>query len=119
MTQIAYLVVGLVAGVVSGFLGIGGGAILVPAFVLLFGFTQHQAQGTALAVILPPVFILAVLKYYKEGHINVPMAILVALGLTLGAFVGAHFAQDVPAANLKKVFGIFLIIAGIKMAFFK
>lgn len=119
MTLFLYVIVGLVAGVVSGSLGLGGGVILVPAFALLFGLTQHQAQGTALAVILPPVFILAVLRYYWAGNVKVQMAIFVALGFVLGAFLGAHFIQNIPDAYLKRGFGIFLVIVGIRMAFLK
>ena len=114
-----YIMIGLVAGLVSGFLGVGGGAVMVPIFALVLGLTQHQAQGTALAVMLPPVFLLAFLRYYHEGHVNVPMACFVAIGLTVGALIGAHYAQVTPASVLKRVFGLLLIVIGIKMAFFR
>ena len=116
MSLILYVIVGLTAGIVGGALGLGGGAIMVPAFVLLFGLTQHQAQGTALAVMLPPIFILAVLRYYWAGNVKVQMAIYVALGFVLGAFIGAHFVQGIPDMHLKRAFGVFLVIVGIKMA---
>ena len=119
MVFLSYVLLGLLAGIVGGALGLGGGAIMVPAFVLLFGLTQHQAQGTALAVMLPPVFILGVLRYYWAGNVKVQMAIFVAIGFMVGAFLGAHFVQNIPDAGLKKMFGIFLIIIGIKMAFLK
>ncbi len=119
MTLILYGIIGFTAGIVGGALGLGGGAIMVPVFVLLFGLTQHQAQGTALAVMLPPIFIFAVLRYYWAGNVKVQMAIFVAAGFIIGAFLGAHFAQNIPAASLKKAFGIFLVIIGIKMAFLK
>ena len=119
MPVMLYLIVGLGAGIVGGALGLGGGAIMVPAFVLLFGLTQHQAQGTALAVMLPPVFILAVLRYYWAGNVKVQMAFFVAAGFIIGAFLGAHFIQGIPDAYLKRAFGIFLIIMGIKMALIK
>jgi uncharacterized membrane protein YfcA len=114
-----YLLLGLIAGMVGGALGLGGGAIMVPAFVLLFGLTQHQAQGTALAVMLPPIFLLAVLRYYWAGHVKVQMAIYVAIGFIIGALLGAHFVQGVPDVHLKRAFGIFLMIIGLKMAFMK
>ena len=114
-----YVLVGLIAGTIGGALGLGGGAIMVPAFILLFGLTQHQAQGTALAVMLPPVFILAVLRYYWAGNVKVQMALFVAIGFIVGAFLGAHFVQGIPGASLKRAFGIFLILMGIKMAFMK
>jgi len=116
---LAYLCIGLLAGLVSGLLGVGGGSVMIPFFVLMFGLSQHAAQGTALAAMLPPVFLLAVLRYYHEGHVYVPMALMVAAGLTAGALLGAHYAQVVPAAALKRAFGIYMIVIGIKMAFLK
>ncbi len=115
MTIFLYLILGLIGGAVSGVLGIGGGTIMVPAFVLLFGLTQHQAQGTALAVMLPPVFILAVMRYYIAGNVKVQMALFIAIGFFVGAYAGAHVAQSIPAASLKRAFGVFLIVVGIKM----
>jgi len=114
-----YILLGLIAGIVGGSLGLGGGVIMVPALVLLYGLPQHQAQGTALAVMLPPVFILAVLRYYWAGNVKVQMAIFICIGFILGAYLGAHFVQNLPAPMLKKIFGIILIMIGIKMAFLK
>ena len=119
MPILSYILVGLIGGILSGAFGIGGGTIMVPALVFLFGLSQHQAQGTALAVMLAPVFILAVLRYYAEGHVNMHMALYIAFGFIFGAFIGAHFVQGVPDANLKRAFGFFLILIGIKMAFLK
>lgn len=119
MTIIVYIILGLVAGTVGGALGLGGGAIMVPAMVMLFGLTQHQAQGTALAVMLPPVFILGVMRYYYAGNVKIMMAVYIAIGFVVGALIGAHIVQYIPSAQLKKAFGIFLIIIGIKMAFIK
>ena len=119
MSLILYVVVGFTAGIAGGALGLGGGAIMVPAFVLLFGLTQHQAQGTALTVMLPPIFIFAVLRYYWAGNVKVQMALFVAIGFIVGAFLGAHFVQNIPDAHLKKAFGIFLVVIGIKMALIK
>ena len=114
-----YLMVGFLAGLLSGFLGIGGASIMIPFFMMFFSMSQHQAQGTSLAAMLAPVFILAVLKYYHEGHVNVPVALIVAVGLTMGGLVGAHYAQATPDAALKKLFGIYMIVIGIKMVFLK
>ena len=116
MTYVIYILTGFFAGIVSGVFGIGGGTIMVPMFVLWFGLTQHQAQGTALAVTLPPVFLLAVLRYYYSGNVKVMMAMMVAVGFLFGAFFGAHWIQNVPEASLKRVFGIFLVLIGLKMA---
>lgn len=115
----AYILLGLVAGTVGGALGLGGGAIMVPALVMMFGLTQHQAQGTALAVMLPPVFILAVMRYYWAGNVKIQMAAFIALGFIVGAFLGANMVQNIPSAQLKKIFGVFVILIGIKMVFFK
>ncbi|MBN1870096.1 MAG: sulfite exporter TauE/SafE family protein [Candidatus Omnitrophica bacterium] len=117
MSIVLYIIVGLVAGFSSGAFGIGGGAIMVPIFVFLFGLTQHQAQGTSLAVMLPPIFILAVLRYYWAGHVKVQMAVFVAVGFIVGAFLGAHLVQGVSDLTLKRAYGVLLVIIGIKMAF--
>ncbi|MBI5415864.1 MAG: sulfite exporter TauE/SafE family protein [Candidatus Omnitrophica bacterium] len=119
MNVILYIVVGLLAGTLIGAFGIGGGTIMVPLLVLWFGLTQHQAQGTALAVILAPVFILAVMRYYAAGNVKVQMALFIACGFVVGALLGAHWIQGIPDATLKRAFGVFLILMGIRMAFWK
>jgi uncharacterized membrane protein YfcA len=119
MMVFLYLTVGFIGGVFSGAFGIGGGTIMVPAFVLLFGLTQHQAQGTALAVMLPPVFILAVLRYYWAGNIKVQMAVFVAGGFVLGAFLGAHLIHYISDVHLKRSFGVLMVLVGLKMVFLK
>ena len=115
MTIILCIIIGLVAGAVGGALGLGGGAIMVPAMILLFGLTQHQAQGTALAVMMIPVFIPAVFRYYSAGNVKVQMAVFIALGFVVGALAGAHFVQNLPAQTLRKIFGGFVILIGLKM----
>ena len=119
MPQLLYLLIGLIGGLFSGLFGIGGGAIMVPALVYLFGLTQHQAQGTCLAILLPPIGILAVLRYYQAGHVNWTIAIFIALGFVFGAYFGADLTQYIPGSHLKKAFGIFLIFLGLKMIFLK
>ena len=119
MTFLLYMLVGLAGGIVSGSFGIGGGTIMIPLLVLFFGLTQHQAQGTALATILAPVGILAVMRYYAAGNIKIQMAIFMAVGFVLGAFLGANFVHTVSDANLKRAFGIFLTLVGLKMVFLK
>lgn len=114
-----YVLLGLIAGILSGAFGIGGGVIMVPLLVLWFGLTQHQAQGTALAVMLAPVFILAVMRYYHAGNVKVQMALFIACGFVAGALLGAHFIQGIPDATLKRAFGVFLILMGVKMAVLK
>jgi len=119
MNYILYLAFGAVAGVFGGAFGIGSGTIMIPIFVLVFGMTQHQAQGTALAVMLPPVFILAVVRYYAEGHINVPMAVYMAIGFTIGGLIGANAIQGISDVMLKRAFGVYLLAIAIRYLFVK
>ena len=119
MQYFLFLLVGLFGGVFSGIFGIGGGAIMIPALVYMFGLTQHQAQGTCLAILLPPIGILAVLRYYQEGHINWTIAAFIALGFVVGAYFGADWVQAVPGPQLKKAFGVFLVVLGLKMILLK
>ena len=119
MPFVLYVLVGVIAGILSGAFGIGGGVIMVPLLVLWFGLTQHQAQGTALAVMLAPVFILAVTRYYTAGNVKVQMALFIACGFVVGALLGAHWIQGIPDAALKRAFGVFLILIGVKMVFLK
>ena len=110
-----YIALGLGAGIASGFLGIGGGAILIPVMVYMFGLTQHQAQGTTLALMIPPIGLLAAWKYYSEGNVKLNMAAFICIGFLFGALIGAIFVHKVPAPILKKVFGIFLFLISLKM----
>lgn len=119
MTNISFILVGLLGGIVSGSFGIGGGTIMIPLLVFFFGLTQHQAQGTALATILAPVGILAVMRYYAAGNVKVQMAVFMALGFIFGAMLGANFIHTISDENLKRAFGIFLMLVGLKMAFLK
>jgi hypothetical protein len=113
MNIFPYILIGFFAGMVSGLIGIGGGIIIVPALIFLFGFSQHAAQGTTLAMLIPPIGILAALAYYRQGHINLPVAGLLCLGFVIGGFLGAKFAVSVPEHLLKKIFGVCLmVIAG-------
>ncbi len=115
MKYLILLFIGLLIGTFSGFLGLGGGLLLIPTLVYFFKMTQHQAQGTALAVMLPPVGFLAFLEYYRMGHINIKIAAFIAIGFLFGGFIGAHFAQYVSDYNLRKIFGFFLLMVAINM----
>ncbi len=116
---VLFMVLGLVAGVLSGLIGIGGGVIVVPALILLFGFTQHQAQGTTLALLVPPIGILAALSYYRQGNVNIAAASFIAIGFLLGSVFGAKIALGISDVVLKKIFGISLFLIAIRMIFFK
>ena len=110
-----YLLLGLLAGVLSGFIGVGGGILIVPALVLIFGFSQHQAQGTSLAILLPPVGILAAWTYYKQGFVDLRVAAIIVAGFIVGGWVGARYATQISNEALGKGFGVVLIVIGVKM----
>lgn len=114
---ILYIIWGVIAGVASGFLGIGGGLILVPVFVLIFGLTQHQAQGTTLALMVPPIGFLAALKYYLEGNVNLKIAAFVCLGFFFGGYIGATLVHYVPDMLLKRIFGFILLFISLRLIF--
>lgn len=116
---ILYLILGLVTGVCGGLLGIGGATIVIPALVFLFGFSQHQAQGTILAAMIPPIGLLAALRYYQAGHVNVGAAILIAAGFFIGGYFGARLVEYIPELVLKRVFGVFLLLIAARMIFLK
>jgi hypothetical protein len=116
---IAYVLLGLAAGVLSGLVGIGGGILIVPALVFLFGFSQQQAQGTTLALLVPPIGILAAWTYYKHGFVDVKVAVMIAAGFIIGSLIGARFVTGLPNSTLEKVFGTFLVLVGLKMIFWK
>jgi uncharacterized protein len=116
---IPYLLLGLAAGILSGLVGIGGGILIVPALVFLFGFSQQQAQGTTLALLVPPIGILAAWTYYKHGFVDIKVAAIIAAGFIVGSLFGARFVTGLPNATLEKVFGIFLVLIGLKMIFAK
>lgn len=117
MNLIIILVLGLSAGIVSGLVGIGGGVIVVPALVFLLGFTQHQAQGTTLAMMVPPIGILAVWQYYKHGNVDIKVAALLCAGFVVGGLLGGRVANTVSSAALEKVFGFVLLVISLKMLF--
>jgi len=116
---ILYLLIGLSAGVLSGLIGIGGGTIIVPALIFLFGLTQHQAQGTTLALLIPPIGLLAAWTYYKNGYVNLTIAVFICLGFFIGGLAGAKLAVGLSNEILKKVFGFVLLLISLYMIFGK
>lgn len=110
---------GILAGLVAGTLGVGGGIIIVPALVFILGLTQHQAQGTSLAVLLFPVGILAVINYSKNGFVNYKFAAILIITFILGSYLGSIISINLPGKLLKKIFGILMFIAALKMIFGK
>jgi uncharacterized membrane protein YfcA len=114
-----YLLLGLIAGVLSGVIGIGGGIIIVPALVFLFGLSQHQAQGTTLALMVPPIGVLAAWTYYQHGFVDLRIAAFVCLGFFLGGWLGAKIAISLTNIVLQKIFGVALLLIALKMIFTK
>lgn len=112
------LLLGLVAGVFSGIVGIGGGIILVPALVYIFGLSQHQAQGTSLGMLMLPVGILAVMQYYKQGFVDYKLVAFIAIGFVVGGYLGGKLAVNIPETLIKRVFALFMIAVAVKMLFF-
>jgi uncharacterized membrane protein YfcA len=113
--EVLYILLGLAAGALSGLIGIGGGVIIVPTLLFLFGFTQHQAQGTTLALMVPPIGLPAAWTYYKQGNVNFEVAALICVGFFLGGFLGAKLAAVVSNVALERIFGIAMLAIAIKM----
>jgi hypothetical protein len=118
-TVIIILIIGVVAGVFSGFIGIGGGLIVVPALVYFLGMSQHEAQGTSLAMMLPPIGMIAVYNYYKAGMVDFKVAAILCVSFIAGTFLGSKVAISLSPDQIKKAFGIFIILLGLKMVFWK
>ncbi len=110
-----YLLIGLVAGVLSGLFGIGGGVLIVPALMLVAKMTPIEATATSLGSLLLPVGALGAYEYYKNGHINVLASLLVALGLLVGAYFGARWAQTLSPVQMKRAFSLFLLVVAARI----
>ena len=112
-----FVVTGFLIGIVGGLFGVGGGEIFIPVLIYLYGFTQHKAQGTSLAILLPPIGLLAALRYYRAGHVDFTVAMLLALGFFFGASIGGLVATRLHADMLRRLFGIFLLLIALHMTF--
>lgn len=113
------VLIGLVAGILGGFLGLGGGIIMIPAMVFIMGFSQHQAIGTSLAVMLPPIGMFAAYNYYKAGNVNLKYALIIAVAFMAGSWFSSKFALSIPDSTLRKIFSILLVLVAVKMFFSK
>ncbi len=115
---LAYLIlIGVTAGILSGFIGIGGGIIIVPGLIYLVGLTQLQAQGTSLALMLPPIGILAFMHYYKAGNVDLKVAGIVASTFIVGGYFGAKLAHKVDENLVKIIFGVIMLLIAIKLIY--
>ena len=107
--------IGLAAGTLGGMVGLGGGIIIIPAMVYLLGVDQRVAQGTSIAIMLPPIGLFAAYNYYKAGYINVKYAIVIALTFFVGGYIGSKLSLALPEATVKKVFAGVMIITAVRM----
>jgi len=117
-TLFLLLCIGLLAGILSGLVGVGGGIIMIPLLVMM-GMSQHQSQGTSLAVLAVPVTAIAAFNYYKEGYVNWKYAAVIAVFFVIGGFIGSKFAVQIDQKILKKIFGIILLFVAGKLIFGK
>lgn len=109
------LLTGLMAGILGGFFGIGGGIIIIPILIYLLGFTQHTAQGTTLAAMIPPIGLMAAIAYWRAGHVDLKAALLIAAGFFIGGWIGGGLVQHIPEIHLRKAFAVVLLIVAVKM----
>lgn len=115
MNIVLFILLGILAGFVSGLIGIGGGVLIVPALVFIFGMSQHEAQGTTLALLVPPIGLLAAMTYYRQGYVDLKVAVCICLGFFIGSLLGANLATGVSTRVLEKVFGGSMMVIALKM----
>jgi uncharacterized membrane protein YfcA len=115
---IVLLLIGLAAGILGGLVGVGGGIIIVPSLIYFLGFTQKEAQGTSLGILLLPVGILGVLQFYKAGYVDMRTVWLVSFGFLVGSYFGSKIALSFSQETVKKIFAVLMILIALKMLFF-
>jgi uncharacterized membrane protein YfcA len=112
---IGLLLIGLAAGILGGMVGVGGGLIVVPALVFFFGFSQHEAQGTSLGLLVLPVALLGMINYYKSGYVDFKVVGLLAISFFLGSYFGSKWSLSLPQETIKKYFALLLFYTAFKM----
>jgi uncharacterized membrane protein YfcA len=117
-TVLLLLALGLIAGILSSMVGIGGGIVIVPALVIIFAMSQKMAQGTSLLMLLPPIGLLAAINYYKAGYVDFKAAAILIIAFVVGSYFGSRIALNLEETTLKKIFGVFLMILAVKYLFF-
>lgn len=117
-TIVILLLIGFAAGILSSMVGIGGGVVIVPALVLALGMSQKLAQGTSLALMLPPIGILAVMNYYKQGYVDMKVAGIICTTFIIGGYVGSKIVLGLEPSLVKKIFAVFMIVIAVKYLFF-
>lgn len=114
-TIVILVLIGLFAGILSGFVGVGGGIVIVPALVFFLGLTQHQAQGTSLFVLSMPVVLFAVINYWKTDNVNWKFGLIVASTFVIGAYLGSKLSLKLSPGMVKLVFGVLLAYVSIRL----
>ncbi len=117
-TILGLLLIGLIAGVMSSMVGIGGGVVIVPALVIIFAMSQKMAQGTSLVMLLPPIGLFAVINYYNAGYVDFKIAGVLIVAFIAGSYFGSKIALNLPEIALKRIFGVFLMLLAVKYLFF-
>ena len=117
MQVLGLLIIGLAAGIMSGLLGIGGATIVIPALIYFYGLSQHMSQGTTLAMMIPPIGLLAAWQYWQRGDVKIGWAALLCAGFFIGGLFGAIIAEHIPDLHLSKIFGVFLLIIAVRLIF--
>lgn len=118
-TFIILILIGLVAGITGGLFGVGGGIIMIPALVFFLGLSQHQAQGTNLATMLPPIGLLAAINYYKAGYVNWKYALVLSAAFLIGGYAGSKFSVNINEVYMRKTFAILLLFVALRILFYK
>ena len=114
-TILILALIGILAGILSGFVGVGGGVVIVPALMYALSMSQYEAQGTSLFILLLPVGILAVMNYYKSGHINWQFGLVVALTFVVGGYIGSKLALKISPSIVKIIFGVIMAYVSVRM----
>lgn len=114
-TFIILIIIGLLAGILSGLVGVGGGILMIPLLIIFLGLSQHQAQGTALFAMLPPIGILAAINYYKEGFVKWEYAIVIAFTFVIGGYLGSKLSLSLPPQMVRRIFGVIMLLGAIKL----
>lgn len=109
------IAIGLLAGILSGFVGVGGGIVIVPGLVYMLGFSQHQAQGTSLFILSMPVVILATINYWKSGNVNWKFGLIIAATFILGGYIGSKLALKISPGLVKFLFGILMAYVSFRL----
>jgi uncharacterized membrane protein YfcA len=118
-TFLILILIGLAAGFLCGMVGLGGGIILIPALMLFLAMDQRMAQGTTVAIMLPPIGFFAAFNYYKAGYVNIKYALVIAVVFMVGGYLGSKLALNLPVPLLKKIFAVMLVVVAAKMIFTK